>query len=1006
MSNNEIKVAGYVKKQVYNGDIEYRNFNPDLVGLQLTSDGGTTLFTMGNFSITTNMDPKVDKNFVTTGFSDFVSLDSLKLTIEETKTLLDNNAGAFLNLDKSQLKYYALFSSLSEFVRVSLEEIITKWPASLYATPLSISDIGASVIGLTYENYVYDIISNTASFKVNNTYLANKFSINYLKNGTIADTFNETNDLRNLTVNYLSYVIFVNGVEFPVLNFTGSTSLKNDYLYFNVKGDVFSGQPTTVSYHIKPNKTKGEEFFNALTEFEGYLLNRMSYPKYTATFSFPIKSETGIILYTEKTITWPVTDGYNIDFDSGEYISYATELLDISDNSDLYNSNLMTRFLVSESISAFDTTPVHLDEEHMDTSGQKINKTLNIYGREYDELNNYIVGISFAHNVTYNKLDNTPDKYLKDLAKVLGWELINSVIENDLLSNYVKTAKSNYAGQSVGLTPVEADVELWRRLILNSPWIWKSKGARKSVEFLLRFIGTPQGLVEFNEYVYRADAPINRELFYKALELNGLDTDLAKYPIDSDGYPRFFDDTPDMYFQSNGLWYRETGGANSVIDILTGNNPHVGPYDGGYKYINQLRTLIPNFSAVTISGETIMSGSTNLFINYNLGQITDYTGLTYVDVVNDDGTDLSDCVVVTSEIVKDPMPTDFLSACGCPCGTEDDSLSVCVKKVTPPVPKPCSTLGFEPKKDPDTGYYVFQYYQYNQDGTVYTANGNNVVLTSIFTDRECCKALGGSSVYTDYIDPKTNIVSSGYACCHSPRCGCNISCNWYLNAKPIDLPVGSPTATPFCEFTTLYGSGVKKVVTPDGSNCPPNWTTPVPNTVDPYTGEVGIGCKLTTYGLQNFDTLINFYKMRADKKDCCNLNFPVRTAPNTQYRIYSKIVYSPKEGYYVDYPFNTLTTQQVKCTTLNYTTTFAGQLPLLQVETPWSFTPIAVGTQLYVSNTTGAAPYTALNGNYPIEVNSLSNTFNTGLAINNKYVLQITKGVVTNIINFNMLPNC
>lgn len=1005
MSDN-IKVAGYVKKEVYNGNIEYRNFSPDLVGVQLASEGGTPLFTMGNFSITTNMDPKTNKNFLTSSFSDFISLSDLGLTVEQTQVLLQNNAGVYLNLDKSKLKYYAMFGSLSEFVRVSLENIITNWPASLYLTPFYTSDIGQSIIANTFDNYSYDIISNVSTFKVNTTLIINNFSLNYLKNGTIADTYNETNDLRNITVNYPSYVILLNELEYDVVGFTGSTNLRNDYVYFNVTGDVFSGKPATTIYHIKPNKTKEDEFFNGLNEFESYLLNRMVYPLYTSTFNFPIKGDTGVISYVDKTLTWPVSDGYNIDFNTSDYISYVSELLDISDNSDLYSSNLMNRFLVSESISAFDTTPVHLAEEHLDTSGQKVNKTLNIYGREFDDINKFILGISFAHTVSYDKKDNTPDNYLKDLARVLGWDLISSVMENDLLGNYVKTTKSEYSGQSVGLTAAEADVELWRRLILNSPWIWKSKGARKSVEFLLRFIGTPQGLVEFNEYIYRADGPVDTMLLYQALELNGLDTDMSKYPIDNDGYPRFFADTPDMYFQSNGLWYRETGGANSVIDILTGNNPHVGPYDGGYKYINQLRTLIPNFSAVTISGETIMSGSTNLFINYNLGQITDYTGNTYVDVVNDDGTDLSDCIVVTSEIVPDPMPTDFLSACGCPCGGTDDSLSVCVKKVTPPVPKPCSTLGFEPKKDQETGYYVFQYYQYNQDGTVYTANGNNVVLSSIFTDRECCKALGGSSVYTDYVDPITNIVSSGYACCHSPKCGCNISCNWYLNAKPIDLPVGSPTATPFCEFTTLYGSGVKKVVTPDGSNCPPNWTTPVPNTIDPYTGEVGIGCKLTTYGLQNFDTLINFYKMRADKKDCCNLNFPVKTAPSTQYRIYTKIVYSPKEGYYVDYPFNTLRVIEVKCTTLNYTTTFDGQLPLLQVETPWSFTPIAVGTQLYVSNTTGAAPYTALNGNYPIEVKSLSNTFNTGLAMNNKYVLQITNGVVTNIINFNTLPNC
>jgi hypothetical protein len=43
------------------------------------------------------------------------------------------------------------------------------------------------------------------------------------------------------------------------------------------------------------------------------------------------------------------------------------------------------------------------------------------------------------------------------------------------------------------ITAIEADTELWRRLILNSPWIWKSKGTRKSIEFILKFIGAQLG---------------------------------------------------------------------------------------------------------------------------------------------------------------------------------------------------------------------------------------------------------------------------------------------------------------------------------------------------------------------------------------------------------------------------------------------------------------------------------------------------------------------------------
>ena len=53
---------------------------------------------------------------------------------------------------------------------------------------------------------------------------------------------------------------------------------------------------------------------------------------------------------------------------------------------------------------------------------------------ELNKINNYITGIQFANTVSYDKQDNTPDLYLKNIARVLGWDLISSVIENDLIT--------------------------------------------------------------------------------------------------------------------------------------------------------------------------------------------------------------------------------------------------------------------------------------------------------------------------------------------------------------------------------------------------------------------------------------------------------------------------------------------------------------------------------------------------------------------------------------------
>ena len=889
--SKKIKVVGYSKKEFFGNGIEYRPFSPDLVGVQLASNGatlvnnGTTLFTMGNFNITTNMEPKSDKTFATNKFSNFITLDNLVLTQAQSKKILSDNTKVKLNLDKTNINYYALFGSLTEFVRVSLESIITNWPASLYVTANASDLNGASITGYTFEDYIYNPLTNESSFKIDTRFINNKFQINYLENGTILNSFNENNSLRNLTIEYPSYDISIDEKIFPIIGFTGSTTLGNGYLYFNTKGEPFTGGTigTAISgtsiFHIKPNSEQREKFFNGLVNFESYLLNRQITPIYTASFKYPITTNNGIVIYITNSVTWPVSDGYNIDFDTSQYITYVNKLVDISSKNDLNSSDLINRFLVTESISNFDTTPVHLSEYDKDTSGQKMNKTLRIYGREFDEINNLITSIKFAHVVTYDKQDNIPDVFLKDLAKILGWELISSVVENNLLANYITRKDSTFSGHSVGLTAAEADIELWRRLILNSPWIWKSKGARKSVEFLLRFIGAPQGLVKFNEYIYKADAPIDVELFKKVLTLNNLSLDLSQYPIDSDGFPRLSPDTDDMYFQNNGLWYRQTGGSGATIDILAGNNPHLGPYDGGYKYINQFRNLVPNFTAVTITSETVTVGTTNLYTNNQSGtfdQSVIDSVINTVDLSGINNESLANCYVVNAKVVQDPYSGGtILNNCGCPCDGIDNIMSLCVDNINNPssnstfnIPKvvknPCDNVVSVNAYD---GFYQFEYYQYNYDGSLFKdKNGNPVNKVSSYAKQECCTLNNGIPFLMTYM--QGNIIrKSGYFCCdNSGTCGCSIACGWERVMAP-KFNLG------YVEFKREDGSF--SVVTPDGCNCIPNLTIKVPNVVDPYTNQVGVACKVTAAGAKDLldlktSIIDNTYYYRTFGKLKCN----------------------------------------------------------------------------------------------------------------------------------------
>ena len=587
---NKIKVVGYAKKEFLNDGIEYRDFSPSLVGNQFATNDGSPIFTSGNFSVTTNLDSKINKNFVTNDFTNFICLDSLNLDPTLDNVINKYSKNAKLNLDYDDVLTYAFFGSLREYIRVSLENIIIMWPASIFV--LVVDPTNPSNVGDTVTNYEFNPLTNLATFDIKIERIQNPFEINYLCG--------------------------VYG-EFTLTNFIGASGLEGSSIKVTTQGNPFPNFSSEVlEFHIKPNELKLEEFFFNLNEFEAKLLNRLTIPTYSSNFKVYSETENGTTVESNRKLTWPVTDGYNIDFNSIDYSGFVSKLLELADINDNSRSNLIVRFLVSSSISEFDSIP-DIDGTYSNSNGQKMTSTLKIYGREFDEIKKYSDGIAFANVVTYDKKNNTPDIVLKNLARVLGWELTTSISEVDVVGNFLSLNNNYYDGYSRGLSDAETELELWRRIILNTPWLWKSKGTRKAIEFLFKFIGAPDGLVTFNEHIYVANDPVDIDVVENMMEYFNGTPNISGLNVDSNGYPFVLPNTPEMYFQKAGLWYRQTGGANPDIDILSGNNPHIGPYDGGQAYINQFtQCLIPNFSGGT-SEEVESTEIINLFSNYDNG---------------------------------------------------------------------------------------------------------------------------------------------------------------------------------------------------------------------------------------------------------------------------------------------------------------------------------------------------------------------------------------------------
>ena len=191
-------------------------------------------------------------------------------------------------------------------------------------------------------------------------------------------------------------------------------------------------------------------------------------------------------------------------------------------------------------------------------------------------------------NVTYDSKNNIPNKLIKNFARTLGWNTPTTLDKTTFLDSVLGITKPLYSGTTISKTPAELDIELYRRILMNTSYLFKSKGTRKSIEFLLSLLGAPDALVEFNEHIVVADARININKFdYYWSQISGgsyinkqIRTSLllpptqpffihtgttihpfirGDYPIDQDGYPSRPRITNNYFFQRGAGWVSKNG---------------------------------------------------------------------------------------------------------------------------------------------------------------------------------------------------------------------------------------------------------------------------------------------------------------------------------------------------------------------------------------------------------------------------------------------------------------
>jgi hypothetical protein len=598
-------------------------FSDNIVGLQTVEGGGLT---QGNFEFTTGVTEKVNRTFNVGAFSEPMSLDMLGIDdLLESRRILATQFRVYPNYDISQVLNFSMYGSLSKRFSVSITKIINYFPASLDV----LFNNDEYVTGNTAYDIVYDVPNDETYFKVNVDRINNPFDIDYSISATTNLSIREINvsPYRNLYNTYLDYCVSINDNIFNLIGFIPSDTLSSGFIQFYVSGSPFGTTATTITddFQIRPNDFVADKTFQeSFDEVEQFLLNRLVRPEYTAVFQVPQQNEYGQTYTEYQQVTWPKQGTWNLDIRSFLFDDYLEQIQAIAVNLDSFKTNLISRFLITDSLKEFDTL------------GQKVEKVFQIYGRSFDQIKQFIDGLAYMNSVNYNPSNDIPSELLVNLARTLGWSSNFSPITNEdfLSSVFGNTSTPTYPGYARALTPTELNYAYYRNLILNASYLFKSKGTRRSVEFLLRLIGAPDSLIEYNEHIYLADQRINLDQFYNqwaqisggtyvdnvpsylpgdtykirgqlytAFTSNAIYQDvsitLEDYPMDAEGYPKAPVNTEDYFFQIGAGWYETTPQHRSPDEVVITGNVYTGqnfdiqtqlmPFTYGQTYLNRFR---------------------------------------------------------------------------------------------------------------------------------------------------------------------------------------------------------------------------------------------------------------------------------------------------------------------------------------------------------------------------------------------------------------------------------
>lgn len=129
-------------------------------------------------------------------------------------------------------------------------------------------------------------------------------------------------------------------------------------------------------------------------------------------------------------------------------------------------------------------------------------KFLSMVGHHFDNLYLHISNIGIYKNVGHNIDDGMTGKVVSYILNSFGFKLppgLSGLIESsDTIENYLSSVE--HGGLSNGISVDEKTKTIWKRMLINLPSIYKTKGTEECIRQIFSIYGVPNNLITFKEF--------------------------------------------------------------------------------------------------------------------------------------------------------------------------------------------------------------------------------------------------------------------------------------------------------------------------------------------------------------------------------------------------------------------------------------------------------------------------------------------------------------------------